>query len=122
MAPDRRRHARYAVSAPLEVSTGHDTYESRIDDVSAGGVRLVPGFPCAAGTHVRVRDPQSDMALIGTVVTADSECVRVRFDSEEAGIIVSAWIRMSHESDRQQAVAGKADMPAQEKAGGGIGG
>lgn len=94
---DRRKYARYPVSAPLEVIVGEATHACRIDNVSAGGVRLKPAFSVDDGTDLVVRDPRSELRLDGTVVGRDEDGIRVRFKSEDAGIIVSAWLRVSNE-------------------------
>jgi hypothetical protein len=104
---DRRKYARYELTAPLEVTIGDRRHKCRIENVSAGGIRLSPPFPVEPGELLNVRDPQSELSLDGSVVGLDPGGVRVRFKSEEAGIIVSAWLRVSNETrDDPSATAG----------------
>lgn len=97
-AADRRKYARYDVPAPLEVKAGQSVYSCRVENVSAGGVRLNPPFSVSPNDQVTVTDPASGLSLDGYVVGSDPGGVRVRFESEDAGIIVSAWLRISNES------------------------
>lgn len=97
-AADRRKFARYEVPAPLEVKVADAVFSCRVENVSAGGVRLSPTFEVSPGDEVTVKDPGSGLALDGRVVGSDTTGVRVRFESEDAGIIVSAWLRISNEA------------------------
>ena len=92
---ERRRYPRYPASAPLEIDVGGITVGCRLDNVSAGGVRLTPAVDAPDGTVVTVRHTPSGLALRGRVVGQDDDATRVKFDSEEAGIVVSSWLRMS---------------------------
>lgn len=96
---ERRRHPRYQVSAPLQITVGDRIVECRLEDVSAGGIRLIPAVTEEPGTAIIVRDPNSDLELAGTVVGHDSDGSRVQFDSEDAGIVLSTWLRMANETD-----------------------
>ncbi len=98
---ERRRYPRYPVSAPLEVDVGGTTVGCRLENVSAGGIRLTPAVVAAAGTTVTVRHAASGLALRGRVVGQDDGATRVQFDSEDAGIVVSSWLRMAHESGEE---------------------
>ena len=106
-AADRRKFARYAVPAPLEVTVGGDVHSCRVENVSAGGVRLSPTFTVAKDDEITVTDPRSGLALDGRVVGSDPSGVRVRFESEDAGIIVSAWLRISNESNSSEEKAAR---------------
>jgi len=93
---ERRRYPRYPVAAILDVEYGGESMGCTLDNVSAGGVRLVPKLPGAtAGTAVTVRHAPSGLALSGRVVGDDSDGTRVQFDSEDAGIVVSSWLRLT---------------------------
>lgn len=96
---ERRRHPRYQVSAPLQITVGGHAVECRLEDVSAGGVRLIPPVDEAPGTAITVRDPASGLELAGHIVGHDESGTRVRFDSEDAGIVISTWLRMANEAD-----------------------
>jgi hypothetical protein len=94
---ERRRYPRYPVSAPVEVDVAGQTVACGLDNVSAGGVRLTPGLPVEVGAAVTVRHGPSGLSLPGQVVGQDEGGTRVRFDSEDAGIVVSSWLRMAQE-------------------------
>lgn len=94
---DRRKYERFDVKAPLEILVDGAAYPCTIDNVSAGGVRVIPVTKAKEGTSVTVRDPASGMELTGLVVGHDGQGTRVKFDSEDAGIIVSVWLRMANE-------------------------
>ena len=96
---ERRRYPRYPASAPLEIDVDGATMECRLDNVSAGGVRLTPAVTVHMGAMVTVRHSSSGLALQGRVVGQDDESTRVQFDSEDAGIVVSSWLRMASETD-----------------------
>lgn len=96
---ERRRYPRYPVSAPLELDVDGRTLSCRLDNVSAGGVRLTPAVPAPVGTTVTVRHAASGLALRGRVVGQDGDGTRVQFDSEDAGIVVSSWLRMARDED-----------------------
>lgn len=101
---ERRRYPRYPVSAPLEVDVAGRTVECTLDNVSAGGVRLTPAIPAELDTIVTVRHANSGLSLSGRVVGQEKGGTRVQFDSEDAGIVVSSWLRMAQqggEGDRQ---------------------
>lgn len=95
---ERRRYPRYPVSAPVEVDVAGRILECRLDNVSAGGIRLTPGVPAELGEGVTVRHRPSGLSLPGQVVGQDDGGTRVRFESEDAGIVVSSWLRMAQES------------------------
>ena len=86
--------------APLEVSVGGAVHSCRVENVSAGGVRLSPTFAVSIDDEITVTDPGSGLSLDGRVVGSDPSGVRVRFESEDAGIIVSAWLRIGNESNQ----------------------
>ena len=102
---ERRRHVRYAVSAPLDVLVQDQSFSCQIVDVSAGGVCMAPAFAGNPGQEISVTDPQSGMSLTGEIVFTRDDRTHVRFRSEEAGIIVSAWIRMGHDAAESEARA-----------------
>lgn len=91
---ERRRYPRYPVATSLEVDAAGHTFSCTLDNLSAGGVRLTPGIEVELGTTVTVRHSGSGMSLAGRVVGHDEGGTRVQFDSEDAGIIVSSWLRM----------------------------
>lgn len=95
---ERRRYPRYPVSAPVQVDVAGQTLECGLDNVSAGGVRLSPGIPSAIGATVTVRHSASGLSLPGRVVGQDEGGTRVRFESEDAGIVVSSWLRLAQET------------------------
>ena len=96
---ERRRSERYPVTSGLEVIADGRTSACRVDNVSAGGVRVVPTVEVPVGTVVTVRDPATVMSLHGEVLGHEGGGSRVRFASEDAGIIVSTWMRMAGESE-----------------------
>ena len=98
---ERRCYPRYPVSAPLEVEVAGKTVGCRLDNVSAGGVRLTPAVAAPAGTTVTVRHAASGLSLRGRVVGQDDGGTRVKFDSEDAGIVVSSWLRMAHPGEEE---------------------
>jgi hypothetical protein len=95
---ERRRYPRYPVSAPVQVDVAGETLECSLDNVSAGGVRLSPGIPSDLGATVTVRHFGSGLSLPGRVVGQDDSGTRVRFESEDAGIVVSSWLRLAQET------------------------
>lgn len=99
---ERRRYPRYPVSAEVEVDVDDRTVKCSLDNVSAGGVRLVPAIAALLGEAVTVRHPGSGLALRGQVVGQDEGGTRVRFKSEDAGIVVSSWLRLSQEGQTQE--------------------
>lgn len=96
---ERRRYPRYPVSAPLEIDVGGTTVGCRLDNVSAGGVRLTPVVAAGLGDTVTVRHATSGLSLRGRIVGQDQDGTRVQFDSEDAGIVVSSWLRIAHADD-----------------------
>lgn len=95
---ERRRYPRYRVAASLFVEVDGRTENCSLDDVSAGGVRLSPRLDAAEGTIITVRDADSGLELTGRIVGSDSDGTRVSFDSEDAGIVVSTWLRIANEA------------------------
>lgn len=95
---ERRRNERYAVASGLEIIVGDRSYACAIDNVSAGGVRVTPALDVPIGTEVSVCDPATAMRLDGAVLGHEGGGTRLRFASEDAGIIVSTWLRMAQES------------------------
>ena len=95
--PDRRKYERYVVDAPLKVTVDGKEYECSIDNVSAGGVKLAPVLGLDAGIKIEITHQKSGLSLPARVVADDPDGTRVQFDSEEAGTIVSVWVRMLHE-------------------------
>lgn len=108
--PDRRQHTRYAVTAGLEVVVDGTASACTIDNVSAGGVRLYPVVDAPVGAIVSVRDPATAMSLHGVILGHEAAGTRLRFESEDAGIIVSTWLRMANETGE-----GTGDGPADKK-------
>ncbi len=94
---DRRRYERFDISAPLEVECNGVVQPCRLTNLSAGGVRIEPAFDAIVGAPISVRDPASGMRLDGVIFGHGENDTRVQFDSEEAGIVVSTWIRMAAE-------------------------
>ncbi|MCR9071779.1 MAG: PilZ domain-containing protein [Alphaproteobacteria bacterium] len=94
---ERRRNERYAVSSGLEINVGGKSFACAIDNVSAGGVRITPALDAPVGTVVSVCDPATAMRLDGTVLGHEGGGTRLQFASEDAGIIVSTWLRMAQE-------------------------
>lgn len=99
METDRRRNERYAVSSGLEVIVDGRASACRVENVSAGGVRVVPAVAASLGSVVTVRDPATGMSLDGEVLGHERGGTRLRFASEDAGIIVSVWMRMAGEGN-----------------------
>ncbi|MDF1790817.1 MAG: PilZ domain-containing protein [Thalassobaculaceae bacterium] len=97
---DRRRNERFPVSSGLEIIVAGEASECRIDNVSAGGLRVVPAVEAPVGAIVSVRDPTTGMILDGEVLGHEGGGTRLQFESEDAGIIVSTWLRMAGESGR----------------------
>lgn len=96
---ERRRYPRYPVATTLEIDVADQTFQCTLDNVSAGGVRLTPVIQVGLGTTVTVRHAGSGLSLPGRVVGQDDGGTRVQFDSEDAGIVVSSWLRMAQEHD-----------------------
>ncbi|SDF23497.1 MULTISPECIES: PilZ domain-containing protein [Thalassobaculum] len=94
---DRRRNERYPVSSGLEIIVDGVASDCRVDNVSAGGVRVLPAVAAPLGAVVTVRDPATGMSLDGEVLGHEGGGTRLRFASEDAGIIVSTWMRMAAE-------------------------
>ena len=94
---ERRRDERYPVTSGLEVIADGHAAACRVDNVSAGGVRVVPAVDVPVGSVVTVRDPSAGMSLHGEVLGHEGGGTRLRFASEDAGIIVSIWMRMADE-------------------------
>ena len=103
---ERRRYPRYPVSAHVEVDVAGRTMECVLDNVSAGGIRLRPGVSAAIGETVTVRHAASGLSLPGHVVGLDDGGTRVKFDSEDAGIVVSSWLRMAQEAGGREGEGG----------------
>jgi hypothetical protein len=97
---DRRRNERFPVASGLEIIVDGSASECRVDNVSAGGVRVMPAVAVPVGAVVTVRDPATGMSLDGEVLGHEGGGTRLRFASEDAGIIVSTWMRMAAESGR----------------------
>ena len=106
---ERRRYPRYPASASLEIDVDGLTVACRLDNVSAGGVRMTPPVTAAMGAIVTVRHSSSGLALRGRVVGQDGDGTRVKFDSEDAGIVVSSWLRMAQEADGCEQPQGSRD-------------
>ena len=96
---DRRRNERYAVSSGLEITVNGTSSECRVDNVSAGGVRVVPALDAPVGSVVTVRDPRTEMSLDGEVLGHEGGGTRLRFFSEDAGIVISVWMRIEDEGE-----------------------
>jgi len=94
---ERRRYERYAVASGLEIIVNGSASPCRVDNVSAGGVRVVPEIDVPVGAVVSVRDPATAMSLDGEVLGHEHGGTRLQFESEDAGIIVSTWLRMAGE-------------------------
>jgi len=97
VAGDRRRNERYPVSSGLEVIVNGVASDCRVENVSAGGMRVLPAVEAPLGAVVTVRDPATGMSLDGEILGHESGGTRLRFASEDAGIIVSTWMRMAGE-------------------------
>ena len=95
---ERRRNERYAVRSGLEIIVDGKASACRVDNVSAGGVRVVPAVDAPLGSTVTVRAPDTGMSLDGEVLGHEDGGTRLRFASEDAGIIVSVWMRMAGEA------------------------
>lgn len=94
---DRRRNERYAVASGLEIVIGGEAAACVVDNVSAGGVRVLPAVDVPIGAVVTVRDPRTGMSLDGEVLGHEGGGTRLQFESEDAGIIVSTWLRTAGE-------------------------
>lgn len=94
---NRRKYERYPIAAPLEVTVGENRFECEVENVSAGGLRLSPALDAAVGDRITILHPKSELSLEATVVGMDSSGTRASFDSEEAGTVVSVWVRLLHE-------------------------
>lgn len=99
---ERRRNERYEVASGLEIIVGDQAHGCLIDNVSAGGVRVTPALDVPIGTVVSVCDPATAMRLDGSVLGHDDGGTRLQFASEDAGIIVSTWLRMAQEKGGAQ--------------------
>ena len=95
---DRRQFGRFALNAPLVVTAGSRTFDCRLVDVSAGGVRMEPAIGLRIGEAVSVLHPGSGLSLDGCVVGRNGETTRVSFDSPDAAVVVAVWVRMTNEA------------------------
>ena len=100
---DRRRHVRYSVPVMLDIVHDGAVLSRQLDNVSVGGARVVPAIQAEVGAPIAVRDPSSEMSLGGVVVGHDPDATRIQFESEEAGIVVSTWIRVAAEGNARNA-------------------
>ena len=85
-------------------SAGAPTYSRGIPRTAVlvrAGCDGLPGVDGGGGGESRnlVLHSSSGLALQGRVVGQDDESTRVQFDSEDAGIVVSSWLRMASETD-----------------------
>lgn len=94
---NRRKYERYPIVAPLEVTVGDKSFQCEVENVSAGGLRLSPALDAQVGDVITILHPKSELSLQATVVGADASGTRASFNSEEAGTVVSVWVRMLHE-------------------------
>lgn len=96
---NRRKYERYPIVAPLEVTVGDKSFQCEVENVSAGGLRLSPALDAGVGEIITILHPKSELSLEATVVGVDASGTRARFNSDEAGSVVSVWVRMLHEED-----------------------
>lgn len=94
---NRRKYERYPIVAPLEVTVGDKSFECEVENVSAGGLRLSPALDAKVGDIITILHPKSELSLEATVVGGDRSGTRASFNSDEAGMVVSVWVRMLHE-------------------------
>lgn len=94
-----RKFERYQVEAPLSVTVGDKEFACSVANVSAGGVKIAPAVEAEIGAMLTVTHPKTGLKLDGQIVGQDPEGTRIRFDSEEAGTIVSVWVRTLHSDD-----------------------
>lgn len=94
---NRRKYERYPIVAPLEVTVGDKSFQCEVENVSAGGLRLSPALDAKIGDIITILHPKSELSLEATVVGVDRSGTRASFNSEEAGTVVSVWVRMLHE-------------------------
>jgi hypothetical protein len=94
---NRRKYERYPIVASLEVTVGDKSFQCEVENVSAGGLRLSPALEAKIGDVITILHPRSELSLEATVVGVDPSGTRASFNSEEAGTVVSVWVRMLHE-------------------------
>lgn len=94
---NRRKYERYPIVAPLEVTVGDKSFQCEVENVSAGGLRLSPALEAEIGDTITILHPKSELSLEATVVGVDQSGTRAQFNSDEAGTVVSVWVRMLHE-------------------------
>lgn len=94
---NRRKYERYPIVAPLEVTVGDKSFQCEVENVSAGGLRLSPALDAQIGEVITILHPKSELSLEATVVGVDPSGTRAQFTSDEAGTVVSVWVRMLHE-------------------------
>lgn len=103
---ERRQHERFNVSSPLEVTIDGSAYKCIVDNVSVGGLRVEPPVEAEIGAVLKIFHPNSGLQLVGRLVGHDGNGSRISFNSEEAGAVVSVWVRMMHEQTSEAAPAG----------------
>jgi len=94
---NRRQFQRYPIETPLEVTVGDALHQCVIENVSAGGLRLTPVLDVPVGEKVSIHHPKSGLSLDATVMGHHDDGTRVKFESDDAGTVVSVWVRMLHE-------------------------
>jgi len=96
---NRCKYERYPIVAPLEVTVGYKSFQCEVENVSAGGLRLSPALEAEIGETITILHPKSELSLEATVVGVDPSGTRAQFNSDEAGTVVSVWVRMLHEGE-----------------------
>lgn len=94
---NRRKYKRYPIVTALEVTVGDKNFQCEVENVSAGGLRLTPALDVKTGETITILHPRSELSLDATVMGSDATGTRARFNSDEAGTVVSVWVRMTHE-------------------------
>ncbi|MDA0341755.1 MAG: PilZ domain-containing protein [Proteobacteria bacterium] len=94
---NRRKYDRYPIVTPIEVTVDGENFQCEVENVSAGGLRLTPALDAEVGATVTILYPKSGLSLEATVVGSDGSGTRARFLSDDAGTVVSIWVRMLNE-------------------------
>ena len=98
---ERRQYERYPVTSPLEVTVEGVAHSCIVDNVSVGGLRLEPPVDAVPGAELTIRHSESGLNLTGRLIGNDATGSRISFNSEEAGAVVSVWVRMMHEQQSE---------------------
>ncbi len=94
---NRRKYERYPIVTALEVMIDGQNFRCEAENVSAGGLRLTPALSVKAGETITILHPRSGMSLEATVAGSDPSGTRARFNTDDAGTVVSVWVRMTQE-------------------------